>query len=92
MTAPSTFDLYRQLAVERPAKAKRYRVSILDTLARPNIHEIERDRLNEALRGIGDVLGDVVSCARCGRTLTDPDSKARGIGPECAERMASVAS
>jgi len=28
------------------------------------------------------------ACARCGRTLTTPESILRGIGPECAERMA----
>jgi hypothetical protein len=87
MTAPTTRELYAQLATERPAKAKRYQASILDTLARPNIHEIERARLTEALAGIGDVLGDVVSCSRCGRTLEAGESKAKGIGPEC-ERMA----
>lgn len=27
------------------------------------------------------------TCGRCGRDLTDPVSVARGIGPECAERM-----
>lgn len=26
-------------------------------------------------------------CGRCGRTLTTPESVARGIGPECAEKM-----
>lgn len=26
-------------------------------------------------------------CGRCGRTLTVPESIARGIGPECAEKM-----
>jgi Family of unknown function (DUF6011) len=28
-------------------------------------------------------------CGRCGRKLTVPESIARGIGPECAGRMAS---
>jgi hypothetical protein len=26
-------------------------------------------------------------CARCGRTLTDPNSIERGLGPECATRI-----
>jgi hypothetical protein len=88
VTAPTTRALYAKLATERPVKAKRYRASMIDTLARPNIHEIERARLTEALRGIADVLGDVVSCVRCGRTLTDPESIERGIGPECEQRLA----
>ena len=25
-------------------------------------------------------------CRRCGRTLTDPDSVSRGIGPDCASK------
>jgi len=27
------------------------------------------------------------SCCRCGRTITHPDSLARGIGPECAKHF-----
>jgi hypothetical protein len=27
------------------------------------------------------------ACGRCGRTLTDPTSIARGIGPECANKV-----
>lgn len=30
-------------------------------------------------------------CARCGRTLTDPTSIARGIGPECITKMGLAA-
>jgi len=29
-------------------------------------------------------MAGVGHCARCGRTLTDPTSLARGLGPECA--------
>jgi hypothetical protein len=29
---------------------------------------------------------NVVHCARCGKELTDPESKVRGIGPECLEK------
>lgn len=86
----STFELYKQLAVERPAKARRYRASITDTLARENIHEIERARLTEALAGIAAGFQDSPVCVRCGRGLTDPTSVALGYGPECAERMAAA--
>ena len=88
MAAPSTFTLYARLAVERPAKARRYAISIQDTLARPNIHSIERERLTEALAGIGSVLAPGTTCSSCGRELTDPESIERGVGPDCAERMA----
>jgi len=32
----------------------------------------------------GQLIG---SCGRCGRTLTDADSRAMGIGPDCREKM-----
>ena len=90
MIADSTRTLYARLATERPVKARRYRASITATLARDNIHDLERERLTEALAGIADVLGTEVTCRRCGATLTDPDSRARGFGPECAQRMAEA--
>lgn len=31
-------------------------------------------------------LSAAVRCTDCGRTLTDENSKARGIGPECAAK------
>lgn len=88
MTAPSTYDLYRKLAAEQPIKAARYQRSIRDTLTHPNIHELERARLGEALRGIADGLPPL--CGRCGAVLSDPDSIARGLGPDCAELVAKA--
>lgn len=29
-------------------------------------------------------------CGKCGKTLTDPESRKRGIGPECVKRFAAV--
>jgi hypothetical protein len=29
-------------------------------------------------------------CRCCGRDLTDPDSMARGVGPECSSRLAAL--
>lgn len=86
--ATDTFSLYAKLAQERPVKARRYQRSITDTLARPNIHPIERERLTQALAGIASVLDPTTACGRCGAVLTDPESIARGFGPDCAERMA----
>lgn len=34
---------------------------------------------------VGWFVSRLGSCARCGRELTDPDSQARGVGPECLE-------
>ena len=30
---------------------------------------------------------EIGACGVCGRTLTDEDSRARGIGPICADKM-----
>lgn len=30
-----------------------------------------------------------ICCRRCGRPLTDPDSVARRLGPDCAQRVSS---
>ncbi len=88
MTAPTTRTLYAKLATDRPVKARRYRASILDTLAREGIGDLERARLTEALAGIGDVLGGEVTCRRCGAVLEAPESIERRLGSHCAERLA----
>lgn len=90
MAAPTTFELYAALATERPAKARRYRLSILDTLERTTIHPIERERLTEALAGIASVLGEVHTCRRCGRTVESDEAKTSGLGSHC--RTLEVAS
>jgi hypothetical protein len=46
--------------------------------------EIEADPM-AALTRYGQEIG---ACGHCGRTLTDADSRARGIGPVCAARFA----
>lgn len=89
MTAPSTFELYKALAEERPAKARRYRLSIQDSLE-GTVGDLERARLEEALAGIAAGFAKHPVCDRCGRHLTDPESIARGIGPECARVAVSA--
>lgn len=37
-----------------------------------------------AMEAYGKLIG---SCGCCGRSLTDPESRARGIGPDCAEKF-----
>lgn len=88
MTASTTFGLYADVARRDPAKARRYQRSIPAVLARPNVHQLERDRLTDALAGIASVLDPSTTCKRCGIVLSDPESIARGYGPDCAERMA----
>lgn len=39
---------------------------------------------DDCMARYGQLIG---RCGRCGRTLTDADSRARGIGPDCAGKM-----
>lgn len=42
----------------------------------------------EDVRGAAALYGTELGvCGRCGRTLTDDDSRARGIGPVCADKF-----
>jgi hypothetical protein len=85
-----SYSSHRRLAEDRPVKARRYAKSIQDTLKR-GVGELETARLRDALRGIEDGLrmhGTV--CSTCGRELSDPESIARGVGPDCAERLAAA--
>ncbi|MEP7247916.1 MAG: DUF6011 domain-containing protein [Gammaproteobacteria bacterium] len=45
----------------------------------------------ESLSTRQNPLAGLTWCVLCGRSLTDPDSLARGIGPECLEKRAGIA-
>lgn len=49
------------------------------------VREADRLTLEEAL----EVSGMIGQCVVCGRTLTDPKSVGRGIGPVCRKRLAA---
>ncbi|HEY1248787.1 MAG TPA: DUF6011 domain-containing protein, partial [Nitrososphaera sp.] len=50
------------------------------------IQEVAKDPVG-AMNEYGVKLG---ICGRCGRTLTDRDSRLRGIGPVCAQKLAMI--
>jgi hypothetical protein len=50
------------------------------------IQEVAKDPV-QAMNAYGEKLG---ICGRCGRTLTDRDSRLRGIGPVCAQKIAMI--
>lgn len=83
MTSDDTAALYAAFARRNPTKAAKYRRSIAETLTRPNIHDLERERLTQALAGLASVLGESTTCRRCHRALSDPTSVARHEGPTC---------
>lgn len=88
MNGPTTFEMYRKLAEDRPVKARRYQRSITETLERTNIHPIERERLTDALAGIAAGLAEHPTYKRCGRAIESDEAKAIGLGSHCA-RIAS---
>ena len=45
-------------------------------------HELKISKVREGL-AIGRVYGPSARCVCCGRGLSDPESRQRGIGPEC---------
>jgi len=52
----------------------------LDSMIKKDLRELEASaKLKHGACGYG-------ICARCGRTLTNPESIARGLGPECAKK------
>jgi hypothetical protein len=68
------------------AEARRYQAYCERRLADPALHPVDRVVVRERLAACAERLAG--SCRICGRTLTDPDSLAAGIGPECAKALA----
>lgn len=58
-----------------------------EKLADPTIDDVTRATFTQRADALRRQL--VGSCTNCGRTLTDPASLRLGIGPECAQRVAS---
>lgn len=65
---------------ERKAKAllKAYRMDFLLDVENDKLFEMEVRRLE-----VYSEKGYSRTCIRCGRTLTNPDSISRGLGPDC---------
>lgn len=75
----------QHLVRRSPGKAAA-RAAYLRTLADRNETAGQADAAAEHLERADQLehaLHAAVRCIRCGRRLTDPDSKARGIGPDC---------
>ena len=51
----------------------------------PTLTPERREVLEEKTKNLRRQLAG--SCSRCGRALSDPDSLAIGIGPECLEQV-----
>jgi hypothetical protein len=77
------------LAAEERRRAKRSAAAVKATATRQRRHA---RRAHEMARRFaeGENLGLRVSCACCGRHLSDEESIARGIGSECWQWVLSV--
>lgn len=80
--------------VNRPVEGKYAGRTFVKEQAGDAFHQMSWPRTCEVLDAIAAdpeaaqrLYGQKVEkCARCGRTLTDTDSRARGIGPECIKK------
>lgn len=77
--------LYRR----RPVKAAR-RLAWLETqsrLAKERGDERDAQSFDTARAEMEALMRSIGACRRCGRPLTDPDSIAAGIGPQCVKKV-----
>ena len=77
-----------QAKAERAAARARHQLQLnhLGDLIKQRVADFSGDPLTQMVEG-AHATGN---CAICGRLLTDPHSIAKGIGPECATRGASL--
>ena len=80
MVDPTT-ETHRRFAIRCPVKAARYLARMQADVE--HVGEIEARRLTAAMAGLREGLRASAHCSRCGKSLTDPTSVARGVGPEC---------
>lgn len=81
--APTTFEMYAAFARNDPAKGRKSQARITRTLTFPNIHELERERLTDALAGIAAGLAQTSTCSECGRAA---EHLIDGKGSTCARK------
>lgn len=66
------------------AKQRNYCLAELD---KHDLSDRRRKILQAKLLHITEQLRVAGACRECGRTLSDPASVARGVGPECQARL-----
>jgi hypothetical protein len=90
-------DVVRFYVVRSPAEGRWQGWTFVDAMASDDRWPIKnRDEKARILAAIAaDPMGalarfgrEIGSCGHCGRTLTDEESRARGIGPVCFARLA----
>lgn len=73
------------MARRHPVKAATRHLPYYESLA----HNSAAAR--EIVTGILEGLATDARCARCGKKLTDPDSRAHGVGPDCLKILGGPA-
>lgn len=79
--------IWQAFAEGRPVKAARLLAGIRLRRALSRVADQDEARVS----GIEAGLRHAKRCLRCGRTLTDPESISRGIGPDCWDRVKGAA-
>lgn len=99
--APGEDDVLRFVRIDKPEDGKWQGYVFAKVQASDEFHRLGMQRPGQGYTGkLQDVLRRIVDdpkgamtrygqeighCGRCGRTLTDADSRERGIGPDCAK-------
>lgn len=78
----TTTETHQRFAVRCPAKAAGYLATMERDVER--VGEMEARRLRAAMTGLRAGLRSSFHCLRCGKSLTDPASVTRGLGPDCS--------
>lgn len=91
LTGADNENSYQFIGTVRPGSAYRHGAKTKISEAAPGPRAFkwfwEHANRGDDLNWLGLEVWHEGRCGRCGRALTVPSSVARGIGPECAEKM-----
>ena len=89
-------DTWKFYKVDKPTEGRWAGYTFVSIFASDEKHPVRSRQAREGIlsqiaedpqRAMLDYGKQIGSCGHCGRTLTNPESIERGIGPICAERM-----
>ena len=89
-------DTWKFYKVDKPTEGRWAGYTFVSIFASDEKHPVRSRQAREGIlsqiavdpqRAMLDYGQQIGSCGHCGRTLTNPESIERGIGPICAERM-----
>lgn len=96
LPSTSSGDVWKFYRVDRPQEGRWAGYTFVKVQAGDNLYPVKRlDAVADILKAISfdpqssaeDYGHQLERCGLCARTLTNPDSRERGIGPVCAEKV-----